>query len=238
MLLKVENLHASYAGCKALRGVSIEIAKSEVVGLCGPNKAGKSTLCRCLAGSKKTDLGEILFDGRDITQLPATRRLPLGVSLCPEGRGIYPGMSVLDNLKLGCDGVTRREQKLRMEQVFSYFPVLSERLWQQAGTLSGGEAQMLGVARKLLRQPRLIIVDEPSLGLAPVAIDAVFRALSKVREESGTSVLVVEEGLGRLDVLVDRAYVLHLGAVVAEGVIDELTRSPAIASAFTGEIVQ
>jgi branched-chain amino acid transport system ATP-binding protein len=236
MLLKVQNLYVSYAGCKALRGASIEVAQGEVVGLCGPNKAGKSTLCRCLAGTKKSGAGTITFDGRDITNLSITRRLPLGISLCPEGRGIYPGMSVLDNLKLGCDGVSRGEQNLRMEQVFSYFPFLSERLWQQAGTLSGGEAQMLGIARKLLRQPRLIIVDEPSLGLAPVAIDVVFKALLKVRQESGASVLVVEEGLALLGDWVDRAYVLNLGTVVAEGNPDTLSRSLAVAAAFTGEV--
>src|SRR5215207_8036923 len=161
-ILEVRNLQASYSGFMALRGVSLDIDEGEMVGLCGPNKAGKSTICNCLAGVKTPDAGEIILRGTDITRLPPARRLSLGISLCPEGRGIYPGMSVLDNLTLGCDDMPRGRQGARIEQVLDYFPRLAERLKQQAGTLSGGEAQMLGIARKLIRHPRVIIVDEPS----------------------------------------------------------------------------
>jgi len=241
VLLEVRNLSVSYAGCQALSNVSLTVAEREIVGLCGPNKAGKSTLCKSLAGATSQDgaeilNGEILFDGKDVTCTPASRRLPLGISLCPEGRGIYPGMTVSDNLRLSCDGLSRGDRKARMEELLSYFPVLGERLGQQAGTLSGGEAQMLGIARRLLQRPRILIVDEPSLGLAPKAIDNTFKALSKVRQDFGVSVLLVEEAIARLSGRVDRAYVLHLGTVVAEGEMDQLIGSSAVADAFMGEV--
>lgn len=215
-LLQVTNLHASYQGCLALRGADLFVDEGEIVGLCGPNKAGKSTLCKCLAGSKIPDSGVVLFDGKDVTSTPCFQRLALGVSLCPEGRGIYPSMSVRDNLRMGYGNLASMAGKELLEQVLGYFPVLAERLGQQAGTLSGGEAQMLGIARKLLRKPRLLIVDEPALGLSPIAIDAVFRALAQVRRESGTSVLVTEEVVSQLSGRVDRVYVLNLGVMEGE----------------------
>jgi branched-chain amino acid transport system ATP-binding protein len=210
LLLEVNNLHASYSGCLALRGVSLEISQGELVGLCGPNKAGKSTLAKCLAGSKLPDVGNVVFDGRDITYLPCFRRLALGLSLCPEGRGIYSEMSVNDNLRLGADGLTASEARKELDLVLSYFPKLANRRDQRAGSLSGGEAQMLGIARKLLRRPRLLIVDEPALGLSPIAVNGVFQALGQIRKESGVSVLIIEEMASQLAHRVDR--VVHLNA--------------------------
>jgi len=217
-LLEINNLRASYSGCLALRGVSLEISQGEMVGLCGPNKAGKSTLAKCLAGSKLPDNGSVVFDGREITYLPCFRRLALGLSLCPEGRGIYSEMSVNDNLRLGSDGLKASEARKEMDLVFSYFPVLANRRDQRAGSLSGGEAQMLGIARKLLRRPRLLIVDEPALGLAPIAVEGVFQALGRIRRESGISVLIIEEMASQLARRVDRVVQLNAGEIRANHV--------------------
>lgn len=212
-LLEVNNLHAAYNGCLALRGTTLVISQNEIVGLCGSNKAGKSTLAKCLAGSKLPDEGTVVFDGRDITYLPCFRRIALGLSLCPEGRGIYSDMSVNDNLRLGSDGLSAAAFKKEVEMVLTYFPVLAERRNQRAGSLSGGEAQMLGIGRKLLRRPRLLIVDEPGLGLAPIAIDSVFRALDQIRRESGISVLILEEMASQLENRVDRLLHLQFGQI-------------------------
>ena len=212
-LLEVNNLRASYSGCLALRGVSLEISQGEMVGLCGPNKAGKSTLAKCLAGSKLPDDGNVVFDGRDITYLPCFRRLALGLSLCPEGRGIYSEMSVNDNLRLGSDGLKPSEARKELDLVLGYFPVLANRQDQRAGSLSGGEAQMLGIARKLLRRPRLLIVDEPALGLSPIAIEGVFQAMGQIRRESGISVLIIEEMPSQLAHRVDRIVHLNGGEI-------------------------
>jgi branched-chain amino acid transport system ATP-binding protein len=236
VLLEVQKLSASYAGSMALSSVSMTLPEGQIIGLCGANKAGKSTLCKCLAGTKTPDTGDVLLEGAAITALPAFRRLPLGISLCPEGRGIYPGMTVEDNLRVGCDGIPRREHKSRMGEVLRYFPILGERLAQPAGTLSGGEAQMLGISKKLLRRPRVLIVDEPSLGLAPRAIHAVYSALTQIRKDFGVTVLVVEEVITRLEGWVDRAYVLHLGQIVAAGLTRELMGSAVVAAAFTGQM--
>jgi len=235
-LLEVNHLHASYAGSVALRDVSLKIEPGEIVGLCGANKAGKSTLCKCLAGTKSLDKGKVLFEGRDVTDLNAYGRFPLGISLCPEDRGIYRDMSVRDNLLLGCDGIPRKEQGARIDQVLGYFRKLAERKGQQAGTLSGGEAQMLGIARRLLRRPKVLIVDEPSLGLDPNYIKAAYTALTDIRKDFGVTVLVVEEIITRLAGWVDRAYVLHLGERAAEGPIDDLIGSHNVVAAYTGEL--
>lgn len=233
-LLETKGLYASYAGSLAIRDVSLKIGQGEIVGICGANKAGKSTLCKCLAGTKSLDRGEILFEGRDITDLPASRRVALGLTLCPENRGIYRDLSVRDNLLLACEGIARKEQQERIDQVLGYFKKLAGRESQQAGTLSGGEAQMLGIARRLLRRPRLLIVDEPSLGLDPNYAKAVFTALADIRRDFGVTVLVVEEIIARLAGWVDRGYVLHLGENVAEGTIESLAASHAVRVAYAG----
>jgi len=235
-LLKVNNLHASYEGVSAVQGVTLVLDEAEIVGLCGPNKAGKSTLCKCLAGSKSPDNGELIFNGRDITSVPTSRRIQFGLSLCPEGRGIYSEMSVKDNLRVGSNGISAREEERKRNHILSYFPILSERLNQQAGTLSGGEAQMLGIAKKLMRMPRLLVVDEPSLGLSPNSVRAVFQTLAKVRDEFGVSILLVEEAITRLSGWVDRVYVMNRGALVSQGKIKEIINSAAVSSAFAGEL--
>ncbi len=234
-LCEVQDLSASYAGCRALQNVALALRDGEIVGLCGPNKAGKSTLARCLAGVKKPDGGRILFAGADITALPTHRRLELGISLCPEGRGIYREMSVRDNLLFRARLPTL-ELATRLAKVLEYFPILGERLEQSAGSLSGGEAQMLGIARRLLRRPRVLIIDELSLGLAPVAIDSVLKAVREVRQEFGVTFLLIEESLHRLFGWVDRAYVMNRGINIGEGTIEFLAKTDAVASAYLGDI--
>jgi branched-chain amino acid transport system ATP-binding protein len=235
-LLEIQDLSASYGGCRALRNVRLALREGEIAGLCGPNKAGKSTLARCLAGAKCPDSGRILLAGVDVTSLPAHRRLELGISLCPEGRGIYAGMSVHENLRIGAGALPTGEREARLGRVLEHFPILAQRLDQRAGTLSGGEAQMLGIARRLLRRPRLLIIDEPSLGLAPIAIDAMLRAVTEARREFAVTVLLIEEAPSRLSSWVDRAYVLNRGVIIGEGAIEILVRTEAVALAYLGEI--
>lgn len=236
-LLEVRAASCSYGQLCALDGVDLYLDRGEIVGVCGPNKAGKSTLARCIAGLGHMDGGEIIFDGADVSSATAPMRARAGIALCPEGRGVYSAMTVAENLRLGNGGRTSGEASERLDKVLVHFPVLSNRLSQRAGTLSGGEAQMLGIARKLLRNPKVLVIDEPSLGLAPVAIDRVYKALEEVRQSFGTGVLLIEEPLVRLDRRVDRAYVMHAGRVVAEGLTSELVGSASVAQAFAGEVI-
>jgi len=237
MLLECATLHAAYSGAQALRGASLGIDKGEIVGLCGPNKAGKSTIVRCIAGLKpQPTIGKVCWDGSSLTGLSPVARLQLGISVCPEGRGIYRELSVRRNFELGAGNVGKAELEAKISRVLTFFPELKERLRQRAGTLSGGEAQMLGIARKLLRETRLLVLDEPSLGLAPKMIERVFGIVRQIRDQSGVAVLLVEEGLNRLDRWVDRCYVLSRGVVVADGTPSELARRPDVQAAFVGRL--
>lgn len=242
-LLEVRSLKASYSGYTALKGVSLSINPGEIVGVCGPNKAGKSTLCKCVAGTKATAAGEIIFNNRNVTALPAQQRLALGISICPE-RGneegeanpIYLNQSVEFNFDILRNGLSRAEWQERVRQVLSYFP-FSAPMHQRAGTLSGGEAQMLGIARKLAfllgrgDGRCLLIIDEPARGLAQKAISQLFLALDHVRKDCGVSILLVDEMASRLRG-VDRAYVLHDGSIKAEGAIKYLMTDTAVVEVF------
>jgi branched-chain amino acid transport system ATP-binding protein len=234
-LLEVENLTVAYGSRMVVENVRLTVDKGEVVGLCGPNKAGKSTLCGALAGIVPIARGIVRFAGDDITNARAHDRLQRGIALCPEGRGIYAELSVLDNLRIAGDTLPAAERARRVDEAIAVFSRLGDRLHQRAGTLSGGEAQMLGIARRLMNRPRLLIVDEPSLGLAPKAIRLVFDTLTGLRDEFGTAVLLVEEGLARIKSKVDRAHIMSMGQIVAGGTTDELARNPLVARAYAGE---
>jgi branched-chain amino acid transport system ATP-binding protein len=242
-LLEVRGLYASYSGYTALKKVSLSISPGEIVGVCGPNKAGKSTLCKCLAGTKAAAAGEILFNNQNITTLPVRGRLALGISVCPE-RGnedgeanlIYPNQSVGFNFDILRNGLPRPEWEERVQQILSYFP-FSASMDRLAGTLSGGEAQMLGIARKLafLLSRRvghcLLVIDEPARGLAQKAIIQLFLALDRVRKDCGVSILLVDEMASRMRG-VDRAYILYDGSIKAEGTIKDLMIDPTLVEVF------
>ena len=203
-----------------------------MVALLGANGAGKSTLMRALAGLHRPVQGGISFGGRDLTALPAERIVALGLVLVPEGRQVFPELSVLDNLRLGAF-LRREDREARIEAILARFPSLRARLDQRAGLLSGGEQQMLAIGRGLMAQPTVLLLDEPSLGLAPLVIDELFAVLDRLRSEAMT-VLLVDQMAGLALGLADRAYVMESGRIVGSGPADEIARTPALAKAYLG----
>jgi ABC-type branched-subunit amino acid transport system ATPase component len=235
-VLGVSALRAGYGAAPVLHDVDLQVREGEMVALLGANGAGKSTLMRALAGLHRPVQGGITFDGTDLARLDAARIAAMGVVLVPEGRQVFPELSVLDNLRLGAfpsGPLPRAEMMRRVESMFARFPRLRERQHQRAGLLSGGEQQMLAVARGLMSQPTVLLLDEPSLGLAPKVIDELFASLDTLREASITILLVDQMAALALS-LADRAYVLEEGRVVASGPADELARDPALVQAYLG----
>ncbi len=218
-MLRVENLYAYYDKLTVLRDVNIEVKKGETIAVLGPNGAGKTTLLKSICGVVKTN-GRILFNGEDISNLKPHERIRRGISICPEGRRLFLNMTVEDNLLLGAISCDSYED--RLEYVFSLFPRLKERRKQVAKTMSGGEQQMLAIARALMSNPKLLLLDEPSMGLAPVVIDRIVETLKRIKEVSKLSILIVEQNVHIAFELADRAYVLMRGEIVKEGSIDEL----------------
>ena len=216
-MLEVLGLTCFYGRIQALRGIDLEVRAGEVVALIGANGAGKTTTLRCISGLVRAASGSVRFEGQDITHLPAHRIVALGVAHVPEGRQVFPELSVEDNLLMG--GVTVRDRatvKERMERVFQRFPRLAERRRQLAGTLSGGEQQMLALGRALMVQPRLLLLDEPSMGLAPKVVEEVFAIIADIADRE-TTVLLVEQNARMALAIADRAYVIQNGAVVMSG---------------------
>ncbi len=232
-LLVLDAVSASYRGLKALQGVSMEVGRGEIVAVVGANGAGKSTLLRAIAGQVATE-GRVRFDSQDLGGLAphlVTRR---GIGLVPEGKRLFPRLSVEDNLRLGA--YARRGDPLRfkpLDQVFSLFPRLQERLGQRAETLSGGEQQMLAIGRALMTQPRLLMLDEPSQGIAPKLVDDILAAVGRIRA-LGTTVLLVEQRLVEALELADRAYVLQTGRVVMSGPAADIARDADVRKAYLG----
>ena len=221
-LLAVDALTVAYGAVTALRGVSLSVADGEIVAALGPNGAGKSTLLRTIAGALKPRSGSVLFDGASIAGLSPEAVLRRGVALVPEGRHIFPKFTVEENLAIG--GITRRDSDelgSDMQRWLERFPILGQRSGQLAGTLSGGEQQQLAVARALMSRPRLLLLDEPSLGLAPIFVDRIFELVTELRAV-GTTILLVEQNVHRALEVADRAYVLSVGSVVASGSTDTL----------------
>ena len=233
-MLSVEGLHVSYGSVAALRGVSIEVAAGEIVAVIGPNGAGKSTLLRSIAGLTAPARGAIRFDAESIGGRPAERLVAQGLSLVPEGRRLFPRLSVQRNLELGA--YTRRDRHEvagTLAQVFDWFPVLKERRHQLAGTMSGGEQQMLAIARALMAAPRLLLLDEPSLGLAPLIVKKVYEVIAELRR-TGMTVLVVEQAVHVALGAADRTYVMNTGAIVMAGASATLSGTPGFEDAYFG----
>jgi branched-chain amino acid transport system ATP-binding protein len=232
-LLKVDDLSVFYGGIQAVKGVSIEVHAGELVTLIGANGAGKSTTLETIAGLLKPMAGRICFSGQDVTGDLAHELVGRGLALCPEGRRIFSNLTVDENLDLGA--YTRRDGDVSkdVERMKALFPILGERAKQRAGTLSGGEQQMLAIARALMSRPRLLMLDEPSLGLAPKLVEQVFNALSELRQQQVTILLVEQDAYLALE-RADRAYVLETGRIVKSGPARVLARDPAIRRAYLG----
>ena len=234
-MLKLESVSISYGAIQAVRDVSIDVPRGEVVTIIGANGAGKSTLLKSIVGLEPVAGGRISFDGQDITTIPAHRRTGMGVALSPEGRGVFSDQSVRDNLLLGAyskkSDSARTEQKI--EQFFAMFPRLKERQEQFAGTLSGGEQQMLAIARALMSEPKLLLLDEPSLGLAPLIIRDIFNTIRALRE-TGLTILLVEQMANQALGVADRAYVLETGRITLQGKGSDLLNDPKVRAAYLG----
>jgi branched-chain amino acid transport system ATP-binding protein len=233
-LLELQGLKVRYGRIEAIHDMSITVEKGEVVSLIGANGAGKTTTMRTISGLLTPSAGTITFDGQDITKLAAHKRVGLGISQAPEGRGVFPGMTVAENLDMGTYG--RRDRKgvaEDLERVFGLFPRLKERRTQVGGTMSGGEQQMLAIGRALMSSPRLLLLDEPSMGLAPQFIRQIFTIIGEIAQQ-GTTILLVEQNANQALARSDRAYVLETGTITKTGPGRELMADPAIKEAYLG----
>ncbi len=225
-LLEVRDLHTAYGRTRVHRGVSITIEKGEIVAVLGPNGSGKTTLLGAIAGLLAVSDGRIIFSGDDVTGWTADRVTKAGVSLVPEGRRIFPGMTVRDNLALGAyTRSTQSDVDEDLERMLDYFPILRERLGAQGTDLSGGQQQMLAIARGLMARPTLILLDEPSLGLSPVLVQEIEGIIRGLRDEFGASVLLVEQNAGLALGVAERGYLMQTGAIAAEGSLEEMRNS-------------
>jgi branched-chain amino acid transport system ATP-binding protein len=235
LLLKVEKLELAYGEVAAVRDVSFEVAEGEIVTLIGANGAGKSTTMRGVAGSMLSRKGKILFDGVDVTRLPAHARTSAGIALVPEGRRVFPALTVRENLEMGGFKYRRDRKKVNglIERAMASFPRLRERASQPAGTLSGGEQQMLALSRALMSEPRLLCMDEPSLGLAPIVVQEIFRSIRSVNA-AGTSILLVEQNARYALETASRGYVLQTGAIIASGSCAHLKQDERVKEAYLG----
>ncbi len=222
-MLRLEAVSVAYGGLRALDGVSLDVAAGELVAVVGPNGAGKSTLFRAISGTVVPHAGRIAFDGADLLARPAHARAHLGIAHVPEGRRVFPSLTVQENLEMG--GATAAGRAARAElfaRIFALFPILAERRGQAAGTLSGGQQQMLAIGRALASAPRLLLLDEPSMGLSPAMAEAIFDAVRALRAEGGLTILLVEQRVGDALAACDRGYVLEGGRVVLHGAPAEL----------------
>src|SRR5262247_4573250 len=234
-VLTLENVHAGYGGLTALGGVSIAIAEGDFVSIVGPNGAGKTTLFKCISGIVTPTLGAITFAGQDMLRVRPCDRPHLGIAHVPEGRQVFPNLSVLENLEMGA--ITQAGQKQwaqNLDYVFTLFPVLGDRREQLAGTLSGGEQQMLAIGRGLASSPRLLMLDEPSMGLAPFMADFIFERLAEIRRQTRVTVLLVEQRVAEAIEASDYGYVLEAGRVVLEGNHDALSANDRVRQAYLG----
>jgi branched-chain amino acid transport system ATP-binding protein len=234
-MLSLDRVNVFYGGIHALRDVSLRIDQGEVVTLIGANGAGKSTTLRAISGLVEPKSGTVHFEGSDLTGVPAHRLVARGISMSPEGRGVFANLTVLENLEMGAYLVRdSRQLAADLERGFTLFPRLKERARQRAGTLSGGEQQMLAMARALMSRPKLLLLDEPSLGLAPIVCQTIFSTIDTIKA-SGTTVLLVEQNAHAALRHSDRAYVLETGAVILEGPSADIATHPRVREAYLGE---
>ena len=235
MRLEVKDLHVHYGKIEAIKGISFFVNQGEIVSLIGANGAGKTTTLKTISGLRSVSSGQSLFDGKDISKIPAHERVDLGISQAPEGRGIFPGMTVLENLEIG--KFNRKDRKNEMaedlDKVYTLFPRLKERLGQAGGTLSGGEQQMLAIGRALMARPKLLLLDEPSMGLAPQMIANIFRIITEINKQ-GVTILLVEQNAQQALQRADRAYVLETGNVTKEAKASDLLNDPDVKAAYLG----
>jgi branched-chain amino acid transport system ATP-binding protein len=234
-MLTLENVSVNYGAIEALTGISMHVEKGEVVTLIGANGAGKTTTLRTITGLLQPRDGRVSFEGEDISGKPTHKLVARGISMSPEGRGVFANLSVRENLQMGAYlNKNKGEVAADMERAFQMFPRLKEREAQKAGTLSGGEQQMLAIGRALMSRPRLLLLDEPSLGLAPLVVHTIFQAIDEIRGK-GTTILLVEQNAHAALGHSDRAYVLETGRIVMEGASKELAADPRIKEAYLGE---
>lgn len=234
-LLEIKDLEVSYGIIKAIKGISFDVNEGEVIALIGANGAGKTTILHTITGLITADRGTVQFEGKEITKVPAHKIVGMGMAHVPEGRRVFANLTVLQNLKMGA--YTRKDKneiEQTLETVYTRFPRLKERQNQMAGTLSGGEQQMLAMGRALMSHPKIILMDEPSMGLSPIFVNEIFDIIQSV-SASGTTVLLVEQNARNALSIADRAYVLETGNVVLEGKADELLHNDAIKKAYLGE---
>lgn len=231
-LLSVRGVWTYYGSIVALRGVDLDVHAGEIVTMIGANGAGKSTLMMTICGDPAARSGSITFDGRDITRLPTHEIARLRIAQCPEGRRIFPRMTVFENLQMGASLADPKNFADDLEYVTGLFPRLKERLHQRGGTLSGGEQQMLAIARALMSRPKLLLLDEPSLGLAPLIVKQIFKVIREINERDGVTVFLVEQNAYHALKLADRAYVMVNGVITMRGTGQELLHSPEVREAY------
>jgi len=232
MMLEFRDVHVHYGPVHAIRGISLKVREGEIVSLIGANGAGKSTLMTSVFGAPRISSGQIVLRGQDISCVPSHKVSRLGIALSPEGRRIFPRMTVLENLRLGATFVDPSHWSSDIERVFALFPILEERQEQRAGALSGGEQQMLAIGRALVSRPRLLLLDEPSLGLAPIYIRKIFQIVHEINRTDGVSMLLVEQNAHHALRLAHQAYVLQHGEIVLSGTGNELLNSPEVKAAY------
>ncbi len=233
-MLKIENLVVSYGGIEALKGISLEVEEGKIVTLVGANGAGKSTTLRSVVGLVKPVSGSITYHDQDLLKIKTHRLAPSGITLVPEGRRVFSNLSVLENLKIGA--FTRTDEKgvqSDIEWVYSLFPILKERSWQSAGTLSGGEQQMLAVGRALLSRPKLLMMDEPSLGLAPLIVKDIFAIIQEIHKQ-GVTILLIEQNANAALHIADVGYVMETGRITLKGTGKELLANDQVKEAYLG----
>ena len=234
-LLEVKNLGISFGGLRAVNNFEIQIEKEQLYGLIGPNGAGKTTILHTVTGLLSPKKGSVVFDGQEVTKIPAHKIVSLGMAHVPEGRRVFAELSVYENLKMGA--YTRKDKseiEENLQKIYERFPRLKERKNQMAGTLSGGEQQMLAMGRALMSQPKIILMDEPSMGLSPILVNEIFDIIQEV-SKSGTTVLLVEQNAKKALSIADRAYVLETGRIALEGRAEDLLRDDSIKKAYLGE---
>mgnify|MGYP003327982209 FL=1 len=236
MHLEIKDLQVFYGKIEAIKGISFHVNQGEIVTLIGANGAGKTTTLKTISGLRPVSGGQIIFDGQDISKVQAHLRTAMGISMAPEGRGIFPGMTVLENLEIG--KYFRKDRKNEMAEdlaeVYELFPRLKERATQAGGTLSGGEQQMLAIGRALMSRPKVLLLDEPSMGLAPMMIQNIFNIITRINKELGTTILLVEQNAQQALQRAHRAYVLETGKIVKEAVAKDLLNDPDVKAAYLG----
>jgi len=235
MRLEIKDLRVHYGKIEAIKGVSVVVNQGEIVTLIGANGAGKTTILKTISGLRNVTSGSITFDGGEISKIPAHERVDLGISQVPEGRGIFPGMTVLENLEMG--KFNRKNRKAEMDEdldrIYTLFPRLKERTSQAGGTLSGGEQQMLAMGRALMARPKVLLLDEPSMGLAPQMIANIFRIVTEINKQ-GVTILLVEQNAQQALQRANRAYILETGNVTKEAAASDLLKDPAVREAYLG----